>query len=82
VGLIGGGKVPMPGRVLLAYHGLFFLDELPEFRRHVLDVLRQLLENGITRIQSRGHRRSCGANENNHELADEVVVWQRQSGYS
>jgi magnesium chelatase family protein len=54
-GLIGGGIVPKPGEVSLAHHGLLFLDELPEFKRKVLEDLRTPVEDGQVTVARSGY---------------------------
>ncbi len=60
VGLIGGGQPPMMGEVSLEHHGLLLVDERPACTRHVLEVVGQPLEEGITLIPSPACPRRCG----------------------
>ena len=64
-GLIGGGPHPRPGEVSLAHHGVLFLDELPEFKKHVLEMMRtRLIKSGssalvVSSFHRKGVMRTC-----------------------
>lgn len=56
VALVGGGRTPRPGEISLAHHGVLFLDELPEYDRKVLEVLREPIESGRVMISRANHQ--------------------------
>ena len=60
--LCGGGRIPKPGEISLAHMGVLFLDELPEFHRETLEILRQPLENGFVTISRCGYQYVFPAN--------------------